>query len=90
MIELLVVATCMGDYACDKSLKAYYYEKPHLRVVRKKVKRKVVYYTGEWVAYTVPAVMAAASRRGYEIKLTKKTSFKVGKSGVLLNYRFDY
>jgi hypothetical protein len=90
MIELLVLSTCLGDYACDKSLKAYYYERPNLIKFKKKTERKIVYYVGEWIVYAVPVAALAVNDKKYDVKITKNLSCNFNSEDVNLNMRWDF
>lgn len=90
MLELMVAALCSGNYGCDKALKAYYYERPHIKVFQRTVKDSAERYLGETTLYAVPALAASLSGRPYQIKITKKFSCGAAPDDVTCLYRFDF
>lgn len=90
MLELLVASLCIGDFGCDKAFKAYYYERPRLKHLSREVRNKVVTQVGESVAYTVPALLAAASGRDYQVKLGRKWSIGRSDNYNMVLYRLDF
>lgn len=90
LLEALVAGLCIGDYACDKAFKAYYYERPHLRALSKEVKKQAVAQVGEAVVYTVPAFMAAMAGHSYQVKLGKRWSIGQSRDETRLTFRLDF
>lgn len=90
MLEAIVLSTCLGDYACDKALKAYYYERPHIKQMERKAKRKLVYYTGEWILYAIPVAALAMEDKAYDVKINKNFSCNFNSKNLNLNMRWDF
>jgi hypothetical protein len=90
MLEFLVASLCIGDYGCDKALKAYYYERPHIKAFTRSVKDTAERYAGESITYAVPALAAASLGRPFQIKITKKISCGAAQDDVTCLYRYDF
>lgn len=94
MVELLIIAVCAGDYQCDQALKAYYAYRPEIqqtaRKYTKKATKKIEQEVGEYVAFTVPALVMAASGKSYQIKITKTISFSLGRSSGNIIYGTEF
>lgn len=89
-LEFMVAALCLGDFECGQASKAYYYQRPQLRVMAKNVKSKVERVIGEQVAYAAPALMMASLGHSYQIRISKNLSVggKPGEFGFKLSLTF--
>lgn len=89
-LELLVATVCIGNYSCDKALKAYYYERPNIRKFQKKSREYIVDEVGEWVLYAVPAAALAINDKAYQIKITRNISCSFDSTNAIVLYRLDF
>jgi len=90
MLEVLVFSLCVGSFSCDKAMKAYYYQKPHFKQIKKQMENKIERYTGEFIMYSVPALAAAYAGTPFQIKITRHFSCGSGKNDVTCLYRYDF
>lgn len=90
MLEALVLTLCLNEYACDEALKAYYHEKPSIARKLKETRKDVIFYTGDWVLYAVPAAAFLTSDIPATIKFTKELNLKANSDRLILTYTWDF
>ena len=90
MLEALVLALCINETACDEALKAYYRQKPSIARKVKEVRNDVVFYTGDWVLYAVPAAGFLGAGVPATIKFTKELNLKASDDKMILIYTWDF
>lgn len=90
MLEALVFTVCVNNYACDEALKAYYHEKPSIARKIKEVKKDVIFYTGDWVLYALPAAGFLTADIPATIKFTKELNLKANRDNLILTYTWDF
>lgn len=92
MLELVVLSICMSAKSdgCNPALKAYYYEKPSIRRKAKEIKDELLFYTGDWITYAVPAIALASSTGSAQIKLSREWSVQGDGEETLLLFTKEF
>lgn len=90
MLELLVAGLCVGDYACDKAVHAYYQGKPVLQRKVKEHRKQAERYLPEALLYSAPAVIAVATKNKKSIRLYGPLYLSVGNGETVVLFKRSF
>lgn len=89
-LEALVFSLCIGNFGCGEALRAYYYERPHIKYLEKKVKNKAIRIAGEETVFIVPALATMIVKKRFQMRINKNFSLGGNTEETLLFYRHDF
>jgi len=84
VIELMVVAMCLGDYRCDQAAKGYIAYNPRLKYFAKDIKNRAESTVGKPTLVATSTILAAATSKTYQIKINRYFSFGKQPDGIVL------
>jgi len=89
ILEALITSLCLGGYACDPALKAYYQGSQELKVLASNAKLKIKSEAPS-LAFMAPIAAAVMTERAVRLRLNRNLYLKYNNEEATLNYGFTF